>query len=400
MSDKSKILIAAVMYSPNLGDGIIADCIKSVLGNELDIEYLDLSGRLNFLESGRIANRGLIFRIIDRLPENFRDYILSFIITSYVKVNFIQKWRESIKRSDAVLLGGGQLLSSGHMNFPNKLQIFLRECDRQNKPVAIYSVGVGGRWSHLAEKKFLDALSRKCVTSISVRDQKSIDVLIALKSRSKLKFKDPSLTLDPGILSSSAYGINKIIDHDRTLIGFNIISPGVLETVSNNLGFKFDRNLYSSNIKKLIIRLCEYADSVSLYTNGAFEDEEFKDYLYNKMTSEVSNLKCIGRPNRPEELAAIISKFNLNIAHRLHSNIVAYSMGIPILGLTWSEKVESFFKGVGLEKYYFNGLDLNVEAVLSGVKTARADQCSSATRISLQEKCHAEIKRLAEGFSV
>jgi polysaccharide pyruvyl transferase WcaK-like protein len=42
-----------------------------------------------------------------------------------------------------------------------------------------------------------------------------------------------------------------------------------------------------------------------------------------------------------------IATQDLLIAHRLHANIVAYSCGVPHIGLGWDPKLKNFFESVG-----------------------------------------------------
>ena len=39
------------------------------------------------------------------------------------------------------------------------------------------------------------------------------------------------------------------------------------------------------------------------------------------------------------------------IAHRLHATILAFSYGVPAVGLRWDDKLTAFFGSVGLEKH-------------------------------------------------
>ena len=62
------VALAAVMYSPNLGDGVIAECISSVLHSEAGAAstWLDLAGRTQF-ETGEVGARSVKLRILNKI---------------------------------------------------------------------------------------------------------------------------------------------------------------------------------------------------------------------------------------------------------------------------------------------------------------------------------------------
>lgn len=47
-----------------------------------------------------------------------------------------------------------------------------------------------------------------------------------------------------------------------------------------------------------------------------------------------------------------IAGFRAIIAHRLHANIIAYSLGIPSVGLSWDHKVVDIGTISGRERYF------------------------------------------------
>ncbi|MEL6386946.1 MAG: polysaccharide pyruvyl transferase family protein, partial [Pseudomonadota bacterium] len=72
-----KLCIFNVKYSPNLGDGVIADCLEAALRRHLpgaDIQSCDLAGRTAFGE-GLNRSRALAMRTLDMTPGPLRSRV-------------------------------------------------------------------------------------------------------------------------------------------------------------------------------------------------------------------------------------------------------------------------------------------------------------------------------------
>src|SRR5690606_20331335 len=98
----------------------------------------------------------------------------------------------------------------------------------------------------------------------------------------------------------------------------------------------------------LVARLDAQGYHVTLFTNGAEEDERFLDRL-----CALPNLEAVrtARPLTPDDLIALIRQFDTIVSHRLHAHIVAFSYAIPSVGLGWDSKVTSFFERAGRSRF-------------------------------------------------
>ncbi|TLX69455.1 polysaccharide pyruvyl transferase family protein, partial [Pseudomonas nicosulfuronedens] len=79
---------------------------------------------------------------------------------------------------------------------------------------------------------------------------------------------------------------------------------------------------------------------------------------------------CHPQPLTPSDLKSHISEADIVIAHRLHANIIAYSLGIPSIGLNWDSKVKSFFTAVQRLDYYLDDLAPTAENIIELVEGA------------------------------
>ena len=76
------------------------------------------------------------------------------------------------------------------------------------------------------------------------------------------------------------------------------------------------------------------------------------------------------RAVEPRELVAQISGFRAIVAHRLHASIIAYSLGIPSVGLVWDKKVRAFGIMTGRERFFIDPTAVTPDHVFETLEEA------------------------------
>ena len=131
-----------VKYSPNLGDGVLSECLEEALAQELgsaDVASIDLAGREAYGGSG--AGRHLALAVLNNLPQLVRRAAIRLPLVLQSRRKWRPHYRTGVKPCDAVVIGGGNLLADLDLNFPTKLALALDEAARRDLPVAFYGVG-------------------------------------------------------------------------------------------------------------------------------------------------------------------------------------------------------------------------------------------------------------------
>lgn len=374
---KKKIVVAAVPFSDNLGDGVISDNIAGVISRNYDaeVEICDISFREGVITS-KAKDGGL--SIFLSLPLFLRQLIVvAFFTLKYFRVGK-SYYRRKLESANHILVGGGQLICDVDLNFPWKLYLLVREAEKANIPFSIISVGVAGKWSWLGTKIMGRVLRSKQLKTISVRDSLSRKHLLETFGE-----MDVQLLPDPALLSSK-------------VVGFETEQPnGYAYPVKVGLGVAdIDGLNYSSDISNAeslnsIVSLVEIVKvaneknlEIELFTNGAIEDEK---YLYDQVIPllDEAHLKysVAERCNTSEELVKTVRSYSLVIAYRLHANIIAHSFGIPTYAIAWDNKVASFFEYVDCSSRAYpnlSALEGDIQNILVDVK--RQDQRFDTSR--------------------
>lgn len=93
------------------------------------------------------------------------------------------------------------------------------------------------------------------------------------------------------------------------------------------------------------------------------------------------NIHCnLQIPQTPDELITIISEYKGIISARLHSCIIAYSLGIPAVGLVWNDKLKLFGKNIEAEDYFISHDKFSAEYIIQQFRKALAHGYPEATK--------------------
>jgi polysaccharide pyruvyl transferase WcaK-like protein len=122
----------------------------------------------------------------------------------------------------------------------------------------------------------------------------------------------------------------------------------------------------------LFNKLVQSGYECKLFCNGALSDEQFCIDLLEYMNIPKENWKSVmkERPQSAEELANVIMSFDTIIACRLHASIIAYSYGIPGVGLVWNNKQVMFGKAIGYPEYFVTKEQFNVQYIINVLENA------------------------------
>ena len=345
-AESKKVAVFAEVYSPNLGDAAIYDCVEELFGQyQVTTHSLDLSGRTKRPSESRgteIASDGLRdlvrkpfqnIRILGRIHATFKWYVLD-------RKRLNRSWDKAISDSDAVVIGGGQLLTDRLFRFPLRIYEVARLAKLHNKPLAIFGCGADSKWGYFASKLYSKVLQQ--AVYVSARDQVSASALAGCVST------DVSVDVhaDPVFATPRLLDDNSVIADRRKILGVNLqpvadfrrFAPAV-NSISDTQYFGF------------WVRLLGDASSsgreLRLLTNGSPDDYATALRLQSLARSEGLTVELEPRPTSTHELVAQISKVSWIIGTRMHAGILAKSLGKSIVSIAWDPKVLEVWRQVG-----------------------------------------------------
>lgn len=340
-----RLAIAAVPFSANLGDGVIHEVMRRILlGNTAvaSITTLDIAGRTRYvgLDTTERSRRQRGLKLINKLPHMLRPWsVLAYTTLKYLR-SYRRHYAETLASVDHLIIGGGHLFCDLDLNFPTKLFFLYQDIRRFKVPFSIYAVGAGDNWSPLGRYLFRNILRSPLLKGVSARDDYT-GAILARELRYAGSRLSVSTVWDPAVATALVYAAkqsHRVVGGQSTHIGLNVADIALLAKAGDSsTGIADGLSFFSDLLHHL--RAAGY--QVTLFTNGAEEDEHFLDSV---ASFNGNSCRRASRPLTPEELVDLIQTFDVVISHRLHASIICFSYGIPSIGLSWDRKLLAFFQ--------------------------------------------------------
>lgn len=393
MSAQPSYVIGSLRYSDNLGDGVIGDCLQymiNVLIPDASVTHLDIAGRTGF--SPRSAERVTRWkRAFYALPEITRSSTILITWPFVYRPRILNAWRSSRPATPYIfIVAGGQIVSDIALNFPLKFGLVSKLVARDASPAAIFAAGVSSSFSKLGRALFQRSFDRLRPHYFGVRDARSL-------ANSRMFTLTPSSlrrSIDPAVWASEAYGITRATK-GVPRIGIGIAHPRELAVhLPGSRGME-EESAYAF-LERVVLRVRERGYEPVLFNNGSAEDALFMRHVSTRLTATHGPV-CheSARPLVPRDLVSCISGFDVVVAHRLHANILAYSLQIPSIGIEWDSKVRSFFRETQREDWCLPA-SVNAAQVSSMIDAALATPMNSQRLTELKDLAMSELRILLE----
>ncbi|AKB34387.1 Polysaccharide pyruvyl transferase [Methanosarcina siciliae HI350] len=365
-----KALYVGIFNGQNIGDLVISDQIyKYLKGENLSVNLIDFitlkevevpTTEIKFLKTEPIhkkvkkfflntkitsaifiENSKYISNIYSIYKENITYYLFSICYKEYIR---------SLEICDFVCIGGGNLLMTLNNNYwAVKINRLVKLAKKKNKKIFIISVGAGPILSKKAQKLFSDTLSM--ADYITVRDENSKILLEdTLNVRQHIEVSgDPALLLD-----NVREGFT---NKEKKNIAISVIPFGKKDFF--NLKWYKESNYYMEMYKKLIVYLYNKNPNIVFYLfSSAYTDYEVILQLEKQIKEEnekitEENLKVVYIKSL-DDLLEFYQKQDLVIGTRMHSLIIAFTQLIPIIAISWQDKVNGFMNYAGMSQHCYN----------------------------------------------
>ena len=324
---------------------------------------------------------------------------LAGLLRALISVRYRTVWADALKDTDAVIIGGGQLLSDVGLNFSLKIHHCLAEAKDVGSRAAIFAVGVSHPWSPTGKRQFLSAFQSIDLDYVAVRDQRSQARWADHIQGTKLP--TAGLCRDPGLLAADTYAhvlrdaaeaCQRPAD-GQPLVGVGVIHPNTL----SHHGTHHVTGADAIHFWHMLGRHLQTAGyRIQFFTNGAADDEAFLIRLLQAAPTDLAaSAERLPRPLTPDGLIANIQPMQAVIAHRLHATIVAYALKIPPVGLGWDAKVPAFFESIGRGAFAVDGAPPDPAQVATTVAKALATPIDPSRHATVIDETRVAIAECA-----
>jgi polysaccharide pyruvyl transferase WcaK-like protein len=400
--ENSQVVICGEVYSANLGDEILAHSFAYLLQQQISVpvNLLDLSSRRpdrqKQVQERPLHTAGQVGNPVER---RFWAWVLKLPQPVALLSWWWWHWRtrrndfytQALQDATALVIGGGNLLIDNQLDFPLKVYGIAQCARRMGIPVFYYGCGVGQRWSGWATLLLRWSLMQ--AEAIAVRDQTSWDRL-----SQRLPEIAPKLSVVWDIAVCCAEAYDSPQPQSSSVIGLGICAPQVLARhVGTEAASYFQPETLMQFWLEIARSLVEQQHPIQLFTNGAQVDRGFAQKLQERLiAAHIPVHLTVALPRSGTELVQTIGSFHGVIAFRLHACIVAYSLGVPAVGLKWDTKVESFFEKCGRSHDCLDPQTATVNQITETLMRAIAQPQGAATP---KAQSILEVAQLAKAIS-
>lgn len=330
-----KILLLTNRDSDNVGDQVIEACDISLIETVMD--NLKMS-KDQYQIMSRAASLGLANYISKKKPE------------------FLKTAEKAIEKCDLVIFGGAPMFNFHHQIFAERTAVTLELAKKYEKPVIFSAIGIEGYDEKNKKCQQLKrALNAGGVKQITTRDD--FEGLKQFREKEDIVIDKVS---DPAVFSMKVFEpyLREKPERKKKKIGLFILRAGGF--VDNQIDFPSDQA--ACFWKDLTTQLKEQGYDYELLTSGHGADEAVIDKLIREYGIEAK--KCVFNMNDPEKLVSKISSYDAIVSCRLHPSIIAFSLGVPSIGIAWNVKVNGFYESIGYGERVVNPEEMTPDSLI------------------------------------
>ena len=341
-----KATLVSFIDSSNIGDRLIAETLSEQLLTGIEIKKYSYK----LIEESQVKiNKNLVRRSKphDIYYKYFRQLPLIKNVVSKGKwvrsrrrmydSEDIQRFEAALQQSDFLMIGGGNAifdLSPATLSAQRFDQV-VSLAKQHQLPIFVSSIGIGP-FSTKKQQNAAIATLKKC-DFVSFRDKRSLEYLKNAGHPAAYASVDPVFLL-PEVETFEQLKAQKKL---QQRIGICVIDYRITGCSRK------DYLNYLKDLKNLIHDLAAAKKEIMLFSSEV-QDYETIETLYVEFLKDPQvNVVFV---KEKEDLLALYQSLNLVIGTRMHSMIVAVSQFVPIIGLSWQQKVVEMFKNLGIEE--------------------------------------------------
>lgn len=369
------ILLVGEWKSPNLGDSVLCNCVYKYLEKHLPHHNL-IKFDLSFGYNPTKFQYWLYFKIVRLLNLYnrllYRDMSNSTSVLSRLRSKLFIRQIKNLSSLDCIIFCGGQIFLD---YFIYCILEIVKYAEIKKIPV-IWNACGGSDLPDIASKIVQRCINSSMTQAISVRD--NIDFF---------KRFNPNVSLipDTAILVSECYSYSP---RQSNLIGLGVMS---YELINERLSGTISKDKIICFWRELITKLEKVNLNWQFFTNGDPGDYQSAKILLKELGYDSYHLHICERPRTDTELVNLISKFDAIVSFRLHSHIIAYSLGIQSYGLAWDKKVIDFFSLTNRNMYCSALGDFNSEKVYEFISNYKKQTLANSLIAVVKEHMNNDI---------
>ncbi len=347
-----KVRIYSWFKSGNIGDILIAEMSKKIFANQFECEYFDI------VTGNKVKKMQILKYEFAKSSLKSKIFDVKFL---YDLINFVYSFKkskvaefENIKQGEcdfAVFFGGNSLMDLGKYFPSESLVTYKRLVELKKKKIKIvYCFSGVGPFLNASSKKYAKKIL-EMIDFISVRDDASYKLCKEFGKNDNIEiWRDPVFLYNP------------------------VVKQSEKNTIAINVFFGADKSKIDVT-EKAYIKLIE---------NIITKYPEFKIKLFNSEMGDKRNTQILKKyfnsvksvdfydVNNEDELFDLYSKSIVVIGCRMHSLITAIISKVPVVAISWQQKVLSLMEYFDCEDFIISQDDFcnNDELIMTMIDNA------------------------------
>lgn len=237
-------------------------------------------------------------------------------------------------------------------------------------------------------RQLREALHEPSVRAISTRDGET--GVERLRRDYGLDLPDLSAVGDPALWIPECYGIRR----DPSAcgpVGVNLARHGLFATYGSGADDASLVAFYGEFGRELDRRGVDWV----LFSNGMDQDERFgRDLLAaHGWPAE----KLLPRSQDVRGFIRRVGSFKAVFGLRLHSCLTAWSLGVPVAGVDWEDKIRCVAASLGASAHFIPARSLSATAAVDNLLRAMSEPIDQMALSRLREATRAALGRFLEG---
>ncbi len=277
------------------------------------------------------------------------------------RIQYYRYFRKVVKSVDRIIYPVG-MLNYSVQHFSYVYYLINQLAEKFNKPVMMSAMSIekpdDNDWRFFQIKK---AVNFKSVKLITTRD--GINGLKRLNEHYVERDILTKIVGDPALWSLDKYLIRK--KTNSNIIGINLIRSNIFNDYKEGRVTPSDlTNFYINLISEIVNRGYDY----ELFCNGMDDDYEFGIKILNELN--LPKQKLLPKFTKAEELLETISRYKAVFGARLHACIISVSLGVPVAGMLWDNKLEFFSESMGIRSFFSSSSELKAKVVADKLESS------------------------------
>jgi len=318
-------------------------------------------GYINILLAMLKMTQYLLWALMQRCGFNLR------LLIDKEKLEILKKHAEA----DIIIFVGGGNYNDNYRPaiFGRLYGIFLSKILK--KPVVLYAHSIGPFntfvYKHLAKLVFNE------VDLITLRDSESKKVLDELRVHKPPVYVTADSAFNLSVIDADMAkelllkeGINV---NDRPLVSISVRKWGFYNTANVSGGHKSYIHVMAQLADYLVAKINATIVFMSTSTDlgGYRNDDRIVAREVISMMKYAGNAKIVEGEYGPEELKGMFGQMDMHIGTRMHSNIFALSMGVPVVAIAYEFKTNGLMQSFDLEKYVCDIENINFKELCTKI---------------------------------